>query len=361
MLRYITTGESHGPCLLSIVEGLPYGTPFDAAPIDAELARRQGGYGRGARMKIERDRIEVIGGVRQGRTIGSPLTMRIENRVANTEQLGAITKVRPGHADLAGVKKYGTADARDISERSSARETVSRTAAGAAACAFLAHFGIRVIGVVTGIGDVDAARPDDPDEILRRRDASPFYVADAEREAEATALVDAARAEGDTLGGRIEVIAFGLPPGLGSYVSWDQKLDGRLARALMSVQTVKSVEVGLGLEGSRRRGSAYHDAILPGGARPTNHAGGIEGGMTNGQPLVVRAATKPISTLRKPLDTIDVATGEAAKAQYERSDVCVVPAASVIAQAVVGFELAAAFLEKFGGDTFEETRRRYEG
>lgn len=365
MLKYLTTGESHGPCLTAVVEGLPYGTPFSPDPINAELARRQGGYGRGARMKIERDAIEVIGGVRAGRTIGSPLAMRIDNRVKNAEALSEINRVRPGHADLAGALKYGTDDARDVSERSSARETASRVAAGAAAAAFLEHFGVRVLGTVTGIGEIDSElRLDDPTEILRRRDASPFYMVDPVREEEIRALVDRVRAEGDTLGGRVEVVAFGLPPGLGSYASWEAKLDGRLARALMSVQTVKAVEVGVGAAGSRRRGSAFHDPIVRGAdgrlGRTSNNAGGIEGGMTNGQPLVVRAAAKPISTLRTPLPTVDLKTGEDARAQYERSDVCVVPAASVVAQAVVAFELAAVFLDKLGGDTFEETRQRHD-
>jgi chorismate synthase len=365
MLRYLTAGESHGPCLIAVVEGLPYGTPFDEAAVRAEMQRRQGGYGRGARMKIEQDSVEVLGGVRRGRTIGSPLTMRIDNRVKNAEELGEISRVRPGHADLAGAIKYGTTDARDVSERSSARETASRVAAGAVAAALLDAFDVRVLGYVIGIGPIDSTlRLEDPAEIARRRDASPFYMIDPSCEAQVRDGVDRARQEGDTLGGRIEVIGLGLPPGLGSYVSWEQKLDGRLARALMSVQTVKCVEVGLGLDGSRRRGSAYHDPIVRGPdgklGRTSNNAGGIEGGMTNGQPLIVRAATKPISTLRRPLDTVDLKTGEAVQAQYERSDVCVVPAASVIAQAVVAFELAAAFLEKFGGDTFEETRERYD-
>jgi chorismate synthase len=363
-LRYFTAGESHGPGQFAFIEGIPYGAPFDAAAVDAELARRQGGYGRGARMKIEHDRVQVAGGVRHGRAIGGPVVLHIPNRVANIEELGPIHRVRPGHADLAGALKFGVADARDVSERASARETAARVAAGAWAAAYLAEFRIRVLGFVIRIGDCAVRRvPDDPDELARLRDASAFYSPDPEADEEFRRMVDAARADGDTLGGVVEVRAWGVPPGLGTFASFAEKLDGRLALALMSVQTVKGVEIGAGFAGSALRGSQFHGRVArteTGGlVRLSNSAGGIEGGMTNGMPLVLRAACKPISTLRKPLETVNLETGEAAQAQYERSDVCVVPAASVIAQAVVAFEIARAFLEKFGADTHEEVRERH--
>lgn len=361
MLRYLTAGESHGPGLLAVIEGLPYGTPIDLVHVDAELKRRQGGYGRGARQRMESDSAEILSGVRHGKALGSPLTLRVANKVANSETLPPITRPRPGHADLAGALKFGVKDARDVSERSSARETAARVAAGALANAFLGLFGLRTIGYVVEIGGVRSdLRAESGDDALRRRTSSEFYSLDPDRDAEWRALIDRAKGDGDTLGGLFEVTAWGLPPGLGTHAGWEDKLDGALARALMSVQTVKAVEIGLGLEAARRRGSAMHDAIAPGLSRTSNNAGGIEGGMTNGQPLVVRAACKPIATLRKPLASVDLATGEASEAAYERSDVAVVPAASVIGEAVVAFELARAFLDKFGGDSFEETRARYD-
>lgn len=364
MLRYWTAGESHGKCLLSLVEGIPYGTPVETGPLDAELARRQGGYGRGPRQEMERDAVEILSGVRHGRALGGPIALRVVNRVRNSEELGPLTRPRPGHADLAGALKYGTSDARGISERASARETVARVAAGGLAADFLSRFGIRVLGYVVEIGGIASGkRIEEPEELVRVRDASPFYTLDPEADGRIRALVDEVRESGDTVGGVFEVRAFGVPPGLGDPTTWEGKLDGALARALMSIQTVKAVEVGLGMEVARRRGSEVHDEILPaaggGWRRSGNRAGGIEGGMTNGEPVVVRAASKPIPTLRRPLRTVDLRTGEAAEAAYERSDVCVVPAASVVGQAVVAFELARAFLEKFGGDTFEETRERY--
>jgi chorismate synthase len=366
MLRYVTAGESHGKCLIALIEGVPYGTPVSLEAVNAELQRRQGGYGRGARMKLEKDEAEILTGVRKGHTLGSPLTLQIANRVQNAEDLNPITRPRPGHADLAGAMKYGTQDARDVAERSSARETAARVAAGAFANAFLGHFGIRVLGYVVEVGGISSdVRIDDPDELARVRDESLFYTLDRSLDERIRARVDEARAAGDTLGGIFEVRVFGAPPGLGSHAGWEHKLDGALARALMSVQTVKAVEVGLGFEAARRPGSRMHDEIVlgPDGrlGRSHNNAGGIEGGMTNGQPVVARAACKPISTLRKPLQTVDLASKEQAQALYERSDVCVVPAASVIGQAVVAFEIARAFLDKFGGDTFEETRQRYDG
>lgn len=365
MLRYVTAGESHGKCLVALIEGIPYGTPVDVGPINQELARRQGGYGRGARMKLEKDEAEILSGVRKGHTLGSPLTLQIANRVQNIEELNPITRPRPGHADLAGALKFGTQDARDVAERSSARETAARVAAGAFARSFLALFGIRVCGFVVEVGGISSdARIDDPEELVRVRDESMFYTLDKALDERIRARVDEVKQGGDTLGGIFEVRVMNPPPGLGTHAGWEHKLDGALARALMSVQTVKAVEVGLGFEAARRQGSQMHDEILKGGGgrlvRSRNNAGGIEGGMTNGQTVVVRAACKPISTLRKPLQTVDLQSKEQAAALYERSDVCVVPAASVIGQAVVSFEIARAFLDKFGGDTFAETQQRYD-
>ncbi len=364
MLRYLTAGESHGTCLQAVLEGVPYGTPVDAESINGELARRQGGYGRGARMKIEKDEVQFLGGVRHGHALGSPIILQIANKVSTSEQMKPITSPRPGHADLAGVMKFGTTDARDVSERSSARETAARVAAGAFCAAFLRKFGIEVVGYVVEVGGVTSpVRSDKADEIKARRAQSMFYTMDESLDQRIKERVDSAREAGDTLGGVVEVVSFGLPPGLGSHASWEWKLDGALARALMSVQTVKAVEVGLGFDAARRMGSQMHDEIVMQDGklgRTRNNAGGIEGGMTNGQPLIVRAACKPISTLRQPLKSVDLATKEESAAAYERSDVCVVPAASVIAETVVAFELARAFLDKFGGDTYDEVRQRHD-
>jgi len=365
MLRYTTAGESHGKCLITSIEGIPYGTPLDPDTVNAELSRRQGGYGRGARMKLEKDEADIVTGMRKGHALGSILTLQIMNRVQNTEELNPITRPRPGHADLAGAMKFGTNDARDVAERSSARETAARVAAGALANSFLSNFGIRVLGYVVEIGGITSpTRIDAPDELLRVREESMFYTLDKDLDEKLKAKVDEVKLAGDTLGGIFEVRVFNAPPGMGTHAGWEDKLDGLLARALMSVQTVKAVEVGLGFEAARRNGSQMHDEIVIGDggkiARSRNNAGGIEGGMTNGQPVVVRAACKPISTLRKPMQTVDLASKEQAAALYERSDVCVVPAASVIGQAVVAFEIAKVFLAKFGGDTFDETKHRYD-
>jgi chorismate synthase len=365
MLRYHTAGESHGPCLVAVIEGLPYGLPIDPAALDAALARRQGGYGRGVRQKMEHDAAEILAGVRQGRTLGGPLVLRIPNRVKSGETLGPIDKPRPGHADLPGALKLGLTDARDISERASARETAARVAAGAVARQLLSPFGIDVLGYVVAVGAAaSAVRLDDPAEIRRRREASPFAAIDPAMEAAWTAQVDAAKGRGDTVGGVFEVAVFGCPPGLGSHAQWDLKLDARLAAALMSIQTVKGVEVGDGFAVAARPGSQAHDAVevRPDGTvrRASNRAGGIEGGMTNGMPVVLRAASKPISTLREGLATLDLATGAPARAQYERSDTCIVPAASVVGEAAVALEVATAFLEKFGGDAWDDVRRAYE-
>jgi chorismate synthase len=361
VLTLTTAGESHGPCLIALVAGLPYGSPVDLDFVNGELRRRQGGYGRGARMKMEEDRAEILTGVLHGKTIGSPLALRIPNRVANAEELPPLNRPRPGHADLPGALKFGTTDARGVSERASARETAARVAGGALAHGFLRAFGIRVVGAVVELGGRRASgSAATAGEAVSLRAESEFYSLDAGRDAEWRALVDEVKSAGDSIGGVFEVVAWGLPPGLGSHAGWDLKLDGALARALMSIQSVKAVEVGLGFEAARRRGSEMHDEIVAGLERTRNNAGGLEGGMTNGQPLVVRAACKPISTLRKPLRSVNLETGREEAAVVERSDVTVVPAASVIGEAVVAFELARAFLDKFGGDTYDETRERFD-
>jgi chorismate synthase len=316
-------------------------------------------------MKLEKDEADIVTGMRKGHSLGSIVTLQIMNRVQNTEELNPITRPRPGHADLAGAMKFGTNDARDVAERSSARETAARVAAGALANSLLSNFGIRVLGYVVEIGGISSpTRIDAPDELLRVREESMFYTLDKDLDEKLKAKVDEVKQAGDTLGGIFEVRVFNAPPGLGTHAGWEDKLDGALARALMSVQTVKAVEVGLGFEAARRTGSQMHDEIVLGDggkiARSRNNAGGIEGGMTNGQPVVVRAACKPISTLRKPMQTVDLASKEQGAALYERSDVCVVPAASVIGQAVVAFEVARVFLAKFGGDTFDETKQRFD-
>lgn len=364
MLTFLTAGESHGKCLLTTIDGLPYGTPIDADYVNAELRRRQGGYGRGARMKIETDQVEILSGVRKGKTLGSPVTFAIPNKVQNIEELSELTRLRPGHADLAGAAKYGTSDARDISERASARETAARVAAGALASFILQQFDIHVVGFVVEIGGIGSdVRLGDPAEARKRRDESMFYVLDKSFDEQLKAKVDEARTQGDTLGGVWEVNVFNVPPGLGTYAHWSKKLHSRLAAAVMGIQTVKGFEIGLGFAAARRFGSQMHDEIVknPDGsiARRTNNAGGIEGGMSNGEPIVVRAACKPISTLRHPLKTVDLKDNSEALAQYERSDICVVPAASCVGENVVAFEIAAAFLEKFGADTYEEVQERY--
>jgi chorismate synthase len=381
MLRYLTAGESHGQALVVVLEGLPAGVPLTSADIAGELARRRLGYGRGKRMRFEADRLEVLGGLRHGRTLGSPLAVRIDNSewpkwtevmspdpVEDPERAATgkgvpLTRPRPGHADLTGMQKYGFDEARPVLERASARETAARVAAGAAAKALLGQVGVAVLSHVVRLGPVATRSrvlpgPGDAEEI----DASPVRCLDGEAEGRMTAAVDAARAAGDTLGGVFEVVAHGLPPGLGSYVHWDRKLDARLAGVLMSIQAIKGVEVGDGFAGAARPGSKAHDAIVPGGRagavrRRTGRAGGIEGGMSTGEVLRVRAAMKPLSTLVRALDTVDVATGARAKAVVQRSDVTAVPAAAVVGEAVVALVLADALLEKTGGDSLAEVRR----
>lgn len=387
MLRFTTAGESHGAALVAILEGIPAGLRLLARDIDVQLARRQQGYGRGRRMQIEKDAAELLSGVRAGETLGSPIALLIANRDwKNWQEImdpapraddpaprrRAVTRPRPGHADLAGALKYDRADARDILERASARETTARVAAGAICRRFLAEFGVMIGSHVIHLGGVDARIPDPlPDDLDAAADPSPLRTLDPDAERAMIERIDLAKREGNTLGGVCEVVCRGVPVGLGSHTSWDRKLDGRLAAAVMSIPAVKGVEIGLGFEAARRQGSMAHDEIdlaPPGNPRPaaanvqrrSNRAGGLEGGTTNGEPLILRAAMKPISTLMRPLATIDFSTGEPAAAVAERSDVTAVPAMGVIAEAMVAFILAQAFLEKFGGDSLGETRRNYD-
>jgi chorismate synthase len=381
MLRFLTAGESHGPCLTAIVEGLPAGLAIDIEAINRDLARRQGGYGRGGRMKIERDRAEILGGVIAGRTTGAPVALRIENRDwANWRDrwaagdLPRLSVPRPGHADYAGMVKYGLDDVRPVLERASARETAARVAAGGLAKLLLAAFGIRVGSVVTGIGVVVAAVPDlPPEELWALAEASDVRCPDEEAAGRMRAAIDAAREAGDSLGGVFVVVATGVPVGLGSHVHWDRRLDARLATAVMSIPAIKGVEIGPAFENARRPGTQVHDEFeqigksanrqtdngtrLPLVMRTSNRAGGIEGGMSNGQPIVVRAAMKPIPTTVTPLRSVDLATGEPAATQYQRSDVCAVPAASVVGEAMVAWVLAGALIEKWGGDSLAEMRQ----
>ena len=384
-LRFTTAGESHGPALVSILEGLPAGVPLAAADVDVELARRQQGHGRGRRMQIETDTIELLSGVRAGVTIGAPIAMLIRNRdwknwgeimnpalnegeESGTPRKRVVTRPRPGHADLAGMLKYDRADGRDILERASARETTARVAAGAVCRRFLREFGIAIGSHVVHLGGIDARRPDAmPSDLNAAADASPLRTLDPAAVAEMIARIDRAKRDGDTLGGICEVVCTGLPVGLGSHVSWDRKLDGRLAGALMSIHAVKGVEIGLGFGAARIPGSEVHDPIEWEGGRASagnvrrrsNRAGGLEGGITTGEPLEVRVAMKPISTLMRPLATVELTTGQPAAAVAERSDVTAVPAMGVIAEAMVAFVIADALLEKFGGDSLGETRRNH--
>lgn len=375
--RFLTAGESHGEGLTAVIEGLPAGLPLTEADIDTDLARRQRGYGRGGRMKIERDHAHISSGVRWGVTLGSPLTLSIQNRDwenwKDTMAVGdppagtaakAVTRPRPGHADLAGAMKYGHRDIRNVLERSSARETTARVAVAGVAKRLLREFGITILSHVSEIGGVRIGPLALPwDEIARRAEESEVRCADPEAERAMIEAIDAAKGKGDTLGGVFEVVAVGCPVGLGSYVHWDRKLDGRLAQAFCSIHAIKGAEVGMGFEAARRPGSEVHDEILldPSGGftRGTNSAGGLEGGVTNGQPVVVRAAMKPISTLRRPLRSVDVETKSAVEAVVERSDVCAVPAAGVVGEAMMAIVLAEAFLAKFGGDSLDEIRRNY--
>jgi chorismate synthase len=382
MLRFETAGESHGECLVATLTGLPAGIPISLKAVNHELWRRQQGYGRGGRMKIEEDRAEIVAGVRHSRTIGSPVAIVIRNRdwlnwtealpVEDTEgaagQRKPVTRPRPGHADLAGAIKYDFHDARYILERASARETAARVAVGAFAKALLAEFGIQVLSHVIAVGPVRLERAVSWKEIvaLRRQPEVLLGCVDEETEVRMKAVVDEAYRTGDTIGGVFEVVAHGVPTGLGSHTTWDSRLDGRLAQAIVSMQAVKGVEIGFAAEGAASFGSKVQDTIhydreARRFTRGANRAGGLEGGITNGQDVLVRGLLKPISTLRRPLESVDLATREPALAAYERSDVAVVPAAGVIGEAMVAMVLAQAFLEKFGGDSLGETRRNFEG
>jgi chorismate synthase len=383
MLRWLTAGESHGPELIAVLEGLPSGVPVSMDGVRADLARRKLGYGRGSRMKFEADELHLSGGVRHGFSMGSPVAIRVGNtewpkweEVMSPEptevseksrgRSAALTRPRPGHADLTGMQKYGFDEARPVLERASARETAARVALGAVARSFLAELGITLVSHTLSIGPVrvpEDARlplPSDVDAL----DADPLRCFDAATSERMVAEVDAAKKDGDTLGGIVEVLAYGLPPGLGSYVHWDRRLDARLAAALMGIQAIKGVEVGDGFLTTTRRGSAAHDELVQetdGIARQSDRAGGTEGGMTTGTVLRVRAGMKPIATVPRSLRTVDVATSEAATAHHQRSDVCAVPASGVVAEAMVALVLAEAVLEKFGGDSVTETKRNLDG
>ncbi len=384
MIRLTTAGESHGPAVLAVLEGVPAGLPLVAADVDADLARRMRGHGRGARMKIEADRVRFLGGVRAGETLGSPVALLVENldfehwrdvmapEAAAEEPRRRVMRPRPGHADLAGVLKYDRDDARDILERASARETVARVAGGAVCRRLLAELGVEIGSHVTALGGIAAQPPQPlPVPLDPAADGSPVRCLDPEAERAMVARIDAAKDAGDTLGGVVEVVARGVVVGLGSHVSADRRLDGRLAAALMSIQAVKGVEIGLGFTLASLPGSDAHDEIIRaagagadssgGFARRTNRAGGLEGGMTTGEPLVLRAAMKPLSTLMRPLRTVDLETGAPAAAQSERSDVTAVPALGVVAEAAVALVLADAYAEKFGGDSLGEMRRNLAG
>lgn len=370
MLRYWTAGESHGKALLAMIDGFPAGLTVDTAMIDNELRLRQGGYGRGGRQKLETDQVDILTGIWQSVTLGSPIALQVINSDYKLERLKELERPRPGHGDLTGAIKYlGTI--RGILERASARETAVRVAAGALARQLLLQFGIETVGYVVEVGGLKVpATTGTVAELRARRDQSAIYSLDPSKDAEATALIDQVAEEGDTVGGVVEVRVEGLPFGLGTHAQWDRKLDGKIAQAVMAVQAIKGVEIGMGFEAARLKGSQVHDPIqfdasqreTPslGYVRPTNNAGGLEAGMTNGQPLIVRAAKKPISTLRKPLESIRMDTKEAHRANYERSDVCAISAAAIIVEHVVAFEVASALVDKFGGDSVIEMKARYD-
>ena len=372
MLEYRTAGESHGQALIALIEGLPAGVPLDMENINHELLRRQGGYGRGGRQKIEKDVANILSGVRRGRTIGSPLAIELGNKDWRIDQAPEVNRPRPGHADLAGSLKWLTTDCRETLERASARETAARVAAGALVKSLLAPFGIRCVGFVTQIGPVKAHVAEDrsPEDLISARDANEVYTPDPEAVEGMIAAIRKAKEDKDTLGGIIEVRVFGCPPGLGSCARYQDKLDGRLMQAVGSIQAIKGVEIGMGFGVAGVYGSAVHDEIdydpaqrdtaCLGFTRRSNNAGGIEGGMTNGQTIVIRAAKKPIATLTKGMDSVNLKTRAPERSDYERSDVCAVPAASVVMENVVAFEIARAFLEKFGGDTLAEVKAAYE-
>ncbi|MDR0270314.1 MAG: chorismate synthase [Paenibacillus sp.] len=378
-MRYLTAGETHGPQLTAIIEGLPSNLAIDFEALNFQLERRQKGHGRGRRMQIEKDTANIVGGVRHGYTTGAPVAIVVENKdwaswdqimnvepiEGNDEEKRRVHRPRPGHADLNGGLKYNLKDLRNVLERSSARETAVRVAVGAIARQFLEAFGVKIAGQVIRIGEIEApANELSVDELNERTEASSVRVVDAETEAKMEAYIDQIKKEGDSVGGVVECIVEGLPIGLGSYVQYDRKLDGRIAQAVMSINAFKGVEIGIGFEAGVLRGSRVHDEIMYedgcGFYRASNRLGGFEGGMTNGMPVVVRGVMKPIPTLYKPLRSVDIDTKEPFTAQVERSDACAVPAASVVMEHVVAWEIAKAFLEKFGGDSMDEIRINYE-
>jgi chorismate synthase len=376
-LHFTTAGESHGPAVIATVFGLPFGHRLDVDLINAQLRRRQGGHGRCGRQNLERDEARVLSGLRHGLTLGSPLTLLIHNRDARLEAAPPVHNARPGHVDLAGALKIGSRDARDVLERASARETAARVMAGAACLSLLHEFGMDVVAHVQAIGGFTADAPlgrgysgivADARAARDTRDASPVYTLARQHDPLMMAEIDAAKTEGDTLGGVIEIVATGVPPGLGSHNTWPERLDAQLAGALMGIQAIKAVEIGLGAAAASRRGSAVHDPARPRAephprspfARDSNHAGGIEGGISNGEPVVCRVAMKPISTLRNPLPSVDLRDGRPASASTERSDVCAVPAAAIVAECVTAFVLARALLAKTGGDSISEARRNFD-
>lgn len=377
MLRYLNGGESHGKCLLAILEGVPSGLSLTPDMVNHDLARRQKGYGRGGRMRVEEDRVEFSCGVRHGKTLGNPIGLMIPNKdwenwkevmavePSSVPPAKVVTRPRPGHADLVGAIKYGHRDIRNVIEKASARETAIRVAVGGVAKAVLAQFGMRVVSYTTEIGGIVARKPDDPMEAYDRAETSEVRCPEKEAGARMVEQIRTAKHRGDTLGGVFEVVVTNPPIGLGSYAQWDRRLGARLAMAAMSIQAMKGVEIGMGFEAARRFGSEVHDDIYyePGGAgffRKTNNAGGLEGGITNGQPIVLRVAMKPISTLYNPKQSVDIETKEAFDATVERSDICTVPAAGVVGEAVIAFEMANAMMEKFGGDSLEEMKRNYD-
>lgn len=385
-IRYLTSGESHGKALIGILEGLPSGLPVSSGNIDRDLRRRQGGHGRGGRMKIEADRAQILSGIRFGKTIGSPIALLIENKdwlnwqdIMSIPPLtpplnkggskgGLVASPRPGHADLAGAVKYDTHDMRNILERSSARETAMRVAIGAIAKKILAEFNVKIGSYVIQIGKVQSSKlkvqnsEKELSALFKIAETSPVRCPDKSASQKMVLLIDRAVKEGNSLGGIFEVFAVGVPVGLGSHIQWDKRLDGKLAQALMSIQAIKGVEIGMGFEMSRKSGSEVMDEIFYKSSefyRKTNNAGGIEGGMTNGMPIIIRAAMKPIPTLRKPLSSVDTNTKKPIKAAYERSDICAVPAAGVVGEAMTALVIADTFLEKFGGDSMSEVKRNY--
>lgn len=377
MLRYLSAGESHGQELLGIIDGLPAGLGLTREMIDKDLSRRQRGYGRGGRMSIEKDTVRIVSGVRWGMTLGSPVGLVIENAdwvnwrekmsddPAHAGSVKPVTRPRPGHADLTGMLKYHHADARDVLERSSARETAMRVAVGAVAKAFIGEFGVRVYGWVREIGGISSELKGKPSVLYKKAGKSPVGCPSEAASKDMMELIDRAKKEGDSLGGVFEVVITGCPPGLGSYVQRDRTLDGLLAQAMMSIQAMKGVEIGMGFDAARSPGSKVHDEIFysPGRGfyRKTNNAGGIEGGMSNGSDIIIRVAMKPIPTLYKPLRSVDTATKRAYRASVERSDTCAVPAAAVVGEAAASFVIAQAMAEKFGGDSLAEMKRNYEG